>query len=395
MPIYTYRAVNAQGSSVAGEIVANDVEAARLSLQGRGLLAQRVARQWLSQGSGQRQAQWLLFIQSFQALLQAGLEAVEAMDIAGRRVSAPWLKSALVRAQDLVRSGKSLSDAFSADAPLYGSLWVAALRAGEASGRLPEAVTAYEEHLARMAELRRKILSALTYPALLTVMMLVVVMAIMIFVIPRLTAGFASLGSELPLLTRALVSVSHNLPWVVLVVLGLVLAARMVWRRLVSPVHRAEQLDRCMAAMPLVGGLREELRTVNIATTLSLLISAGNAFPVALRMMADTERNASLAFRLGASADAISSGQSVTSAFTRYNILPEAAMQILEAGDRSGQLGVMLDRIARYYRSHLDISLQRFVSLSEPLLMLVMGLVIGLVVVAVYLPVFAMTQVLA
>lgn len=395
MPIYKYRAVNTQGASVAGEVVAKDIESARLSLQGQGLLVQRVARQWLSQGSGQRQAQWLLFIQSFEALLQAGLEAVEAMDIAGRRVSAPWLRSALIRAQGLIRSGKSLSDAFSADAPLYGSLWVAALRAGEASGRLPEAVTAYEDHLARMAELRRKILSALTYPALLTVMMLIVVMAIMIFVIPRLTAGFASLGSELPLLTRTLVSVSHNLPWVVLVVLGLTLFTRTVWHRLVSPINRADQQDRLIARIPLVGALREELRTVNTATTLSLLISAGNAFPAALRMMADTERNASLAFRLGASAEAISTGQSVTGAFTRYNILPEAAMQILEAGDRSGQLGVMLDRIARYYRSHLDISLQRFVSLSEPLLMLVMGLVIGLVVVAVYLPVFAMTQVLS
>lgn len=392
VPVYRYQAVNAQGRPVAGEISADDAASARQLLVDQSLLPKRVARKLSFESRWGVDSQLLLFVQSLHALLQAGLDIVEALGIACSRVQHGALRRSLDAVHSAIQAGHAPSEAFARDLSLYGPLWIAALKAGEASGDMPRAVGAYGDHLERMLALRRKAVGAVLYPLLLIAMIVVVVVVLLVVVVPRLTEGYESLGSELPVITQALVAFSKAVPWVLT---GLLLAAGGVsfWmKQSLTPEQRAGWVDRTLARVPVLGNIRSEARTVSHGATLSLLVSAGNPVHLALQLMAATETNADLKSRLYRAGQAIEKGQGITATFSDFGLFPDSAMQMLEAGERSGNFEKMLERVSAFYKGSLDVSIQRFATLAEPVLMLVIGLVIGLVVLAVYMPIFSMTQ---
>lgn len=393
MPLYRYRAMSTEGRTVIGVYAGDNSAAVRDHLLSRDLYPQKVSRQFRLLPRGASQSQLLAFFQSFELLLNSGLGAVESLNLAIGKVIDPPLRQQLDAVLHAVRSGQSLGDAFSTEQGYFESHWIAALRAGEASGRLAESVRMYCRHRERLEDVKRKASAAITYPLILIAMIAVVLAVLMTFVVPRLSDGYRSLGSDLPTLTQWVVAASESFPFLVAGGLVVGFMAVISARQLLTAQTRARVRRNLLDRVPLLGRIRTEMRVVNIAATLSMLVDAGHSLQRSLRLMAGTEQDADLAARLQLAAAAIERGENPSAILAAQQLFPEFAMQLIEAGERSG-LEVALQRVAGFYIGHLDMSVQRFVSVIEPALMLLIGLIIGVVVVAVYMPIFSMTQVL-
>lgn len=391
MSVYRYRAINAQGRLVAGEILAATPGEARERLVAQSLLPRQVSRKLFAARSG-GSAELLLFTQSLHTLLQTGSEFLPALTIAHQRMKAGPLAESVGRAMTDIRAGHQPSQAFSRDVHLFGPLWIAALKAGEASGELAQAIGAFEEHLDRSLTLKRKTVSALTYPILVMSLIVVVVGVLVTVVVPKLTAGYASMGTELPLATRLLMGISLATPWLALLVVMLVALATLVYRFRLSALQRARMKNRILSRLPLLGAIRSDMLTVNFTATLALLLKSGLPVHDSLAQMARMESDADLKQRYQSASAVVEKGNGVTESFSRFALLPESALQMLEAGEHSGELQTILQRISAFYKGSLDVAIQRFSTLAEPVLMLVIGVVVGFVMVAVYLPIFSMSQ---
>lgn len=395
MPLYRYRAITAEGRVVTGEYAGDDVATVRRYLLAANLFPEKISRalNLLPQRSGLRTGR-LLFIHSFELLLASGLDTVDALAVAASKVKNRTLKQSLEDVVASVRNGRSLADAFNDHVRVFGHQWIAALKAGEASGNLEESVHLYRGLNERLDEISRKVSAAMTYPLILVAMIGVVLAVLLTVVVPRLSEGYHSLGGELPALTRWVLFASESFPYLAGGLLFLFVLGRQVFRYAMAVTTRARCKRRVLDHLPMIGRVRIEFRTVNVAATLSMLLLAGHSLHDALKLMAVTETDPDLASRLRNAASSVEEGHGVVPSLQASDLLPDTALQLLEAGDRTGQLGRTLEQVSRFYLGSLDLSVGRFVSVLEPILMLVIGLVIGIVVIAVYLPIFSMTQVI-
>ncbi|MGF2734646.1 type II secretion system F family protein [Marinobacter sp. DUT-1] len=395
MPLYRYRAITAEGRVVTGEYAGDDVASVRRYLLSANLFPEKVSRalNLLPQRSGLRTGR-LLFIHSFELLLASGLDTVDALAVATSKVKNRALKQSLEDVVASVRNGRSLADAFNDHVRVFGHQWIAALKAGEASGNLKESVHLYRQLNERLDEISRKVSAAMTYPLILVAMIVVVLAVLLTVVVPRLSEGYHSLGGELPALTRWVLFASESFPYLAGGLLLLFVLGRQAFKYTMAATTRAGYKRRLLDSIPLMGKVRIEFRTVNVAATLSMLMLAGHSLHEALKLIAVTETDPDLVSRLRSAAVSAEEGHGVVSSLQANDLLPDTALQLLEAGERTGELGRTLEQVSRFYLGSLDLSVGRFVSVLEPILMLVIGLVIGVVVIAVYLPIFSMTQVI-
>lgn len=380
---------------MTGEHSSDSVASVRQYLLSSNLFPEKISRGF---GSISRkscgQTERLLFVHSFELLLSSGLDAFDALSIATGKVRSGSLRQSLDDVVDSVRRGRSLSESFADHVRIFGHQWVAALKSGEVSGKLEESVHLYRELNERLNEIGRRVSAAMTYPLILVAMIVVVLAVLLTVVVPRLSEGYHSLGGELPRLTQWVLFASESFPYLAGGLLLSALVLHLLLRRLVAEATLARLKRRLLEAVPLAGRVRVEFRTVNVSATLGMLLLAGHSLPDALKLMAGTETDADLAERLRSSALSIENGHGIARTMGTFDLLPETAIQLLEAGERTGELGQTLKKASRFYLGLLDLSVSRFVNILEPILMLFIGLIIGLVVIAVYLPIFSMTQVI-
>lgn len=395
MPLYRYQAMNAEGRLVTGEYSSDSIASVRSHLLASNLFPEKISRSlnWLP-----RKSSWhterRLFIHSFELLLDSGVDAVEALEISSRKITNRQLRQSLNDIITSVRNGQSLADAFFAHVEKFGDQWIAALKAGEASGDLKESVHLYRQLNERLHDIKQKVSAALTYPMILIGMIVFVLTVLLTVVVPRLSAGYSSLGGELPQLTQWVLFASNSFPYfagglVLLFVLGHQAIRHFVSRTKVARIKR-----QLLETIPLVGKVFVEFRTVNVSATLSMLLRAGHSLHDALKLLAVNESDPDLAMRLRQAAASIEKGHGVVQTLTALDLLPDTGLQLMEAGEQTGELGQTLKKISSFYLGLLDLSVGRFVAILEPILMLFIGLVIGVVVIAVYLPIFSMTQVI-
>lgn len=395
MPLYRYRAMTAEGRVVTGEYSSESIATVRQYLLASDLFPEKISRTLtlVPRKSGW-QTERLLFIHSFELLLGSGIDTVDALEIGASKVKNRHLRQSLDDIVISVRNGRSLVEAFFAHVRNFGDQWIAALKAGEASGNLKESVRLYRQLNERLYEIKRKVSAALTYPLILVGMIVVVLAVLLTVVVPRLSEGYNSLGGELPQLTQWVLFASESFPYLAGGLILLVALGPLTIRRLVAGTTLARLKRSLLEVVPLLGKVCIEFRTVNVSATLSMLLLAGHSVHDALKLLAVAEADQDLAARLRNAALSIEEGHGVVQSVGALELLPDTALQLLEAGERTGELGLTLEKISRFYLGQLDVSVGRFVNILEPILMVFIGFVIGLVVIAVYLPIFSMTQVI-
>ena len=332
--------------------------------------------------------EFLVFNQELATLLKAGMPLVQSLDILRRRVSNSLFKSVLDDVYERVRGGSSLSESFEAHGTLFPGVYTASLLAGEKSGSLEQVIRRYVAYVKVVATMRRKTISALVYPTILLILSLIVVSIIVLRVVPQFTAFYEQFGEELPLSTRVIVAVSevarsYFLLWVVAVV-G---AAVAFWAWLKQPSQR-ERFDRWILRMPGLGPVARKFSTSQAARTLATLLGGGIPLVNAIDVAARSIKNRYIAHELQTAGQQVREGRSLATAMNDSGAFTDVAIKMVEVGESTGALQEMLNSLADFYDEEIETNLGRFITLVEPILLVVMGLVIAGLLLSLYMPLF-------
>jgi len=338
---------------------------------------------------------FLVFNQELATLLKAGMPLVQSLDLLKRRVEAPTLRSVLDDVHQRVRAGSALSDAFAAHATLVPSVYTASLVAGERSGSLDTVLRRYVEHTKIIATVRRKTISALVYPAVLIALSLILVGIIVLKVVPAFSDFYGTFGAELPLVTKIIVRVSAVIreEWL-LILIGLAVGtvAFTVWLK--QPGQKS-RFDRAILGLPLLGEVARKFATSQMARTLATLLGGGLPLVNALDISAQSVGNQFFADQLRAVAARVREGASFATGLQERGTFSEVAVKMAEVGESTGALQEMLNTVADFFDEEVATNMERFVSLVEPVLLVVMGIVIAGLLLALYMPLFQLSSVLA
>ncbi len=382
------------GEIVEGVYIAEDETKLRQQLEEKGLYVLSLQRKGtfgsiglsLPQRRRVKAREFIVFNQELATLLHAGMPVVQSLDILRQRVENPVLKSVLDDVHDRVRSGAALSDAFAAHGDIFPGVYTASLLAGEKSGSLEEVLRRYVAYSHVIGTVRRKTLSALIYPAILMALSIVVVGIIVLRVVPEFGDFYEGLGAQLPLGTRAIVATSEALRQNMLAIVILAAGATALgWMWLRQSGSRA-MLDRFLLEIPGVGGIARKFATSQLARTLSTLLKGGIPLVTALDVAGGSIGNRYFSQQLATVSREVREGQPLSTTLSGRGIFPPVAVKMVEVGESTGALQQMLTSVADFFDEEIETSLSRFMTLVEPLLLVIMGIIIAGLLLALYMP---------
>ncbi len=397
------RLASPNGEIVEGVYVAESEARLRSELEDKGLyvlsLQPRGAIGGLSLHLPQRQSintrEFLVFNQELATLLKAGMPLVQSLDLLKRRVTSPVFRSVLDDVHEKVRSGTALSDAFDAHGELFPRVYMASLLAGERSGNLDAVLRRFVEYTKIIDNVKRKTLSALVYPVILITLALAIVGIIVLYAVPAFSDFYSSFGADLPLVTRIIVRTSAIIRGQFVLLLagaaGLVLLV-LAWVR--RPGQRAK-FDHLLLGLPMLGGVARKFSTSQMARTLATLLGGGLPLVNALDIAAKSVSNRYMARQLDTVAVRVREGESFAAALDGRKAFPDVAVKMAEVGESTGALQDMLNTVADFYDEEISTTMDRFVTLIEPTLLVVMGIIIASLLLAMYMPLFQLSSVLS
>jgi type IV pilus assembly protein PilC len=389
------------GEIIEGVYVAETEARLRRELEEKGLfvlsLQQRGSLGGVSIGGPRRRRvrhqEFIVFNQELATLLKAGMPLVQSLDILRQRVSNPSFKAVLDTIYGKVKAGTALSDAFSEHGSMFPPVYSASLLAGERSGNLDAVIRRYVAYEKVIGAVRKRTMAALIYPAILVTMMVVLVGIIVVKVVPAFSQFYSNFGKELPLSTRVVVAVSDfvvgNLALLVVALAAVIIGG---WWWVKQPGQRG-RIDRLLLQIPWAGNTLRKLATAQLARTLATLLGGGiplvNALEIAVRAMG----NRYLARELEDVRQRVQEGDSFAHALLARGVVPDVAVKMVEVGESTGALQEMLNSLADFYDEEIETEVSRFITLVEPVLLVVMGVVIAVVVLALYMPLFELSSV--
>ena len=330
--------------------------------------------------------EFIVFNQELAALLRAGMPLVQSLDILRQRVESEELRAVVDDVYERVRGGASLSDAFEAQTNRLPGVYTASLMAGERSGSLEEVLCRYVTYARVLAAVRRKTISALIYPAILLGLSLVVVGIIVLQVVPVFGEFYEGLGADLPSVTRAIMAVSQLLRQSLALLLlagSLIGAVLWLWYK---RADRRASLDRLLLTVPGIGAIARKFSTSQLARTLATLLGGGIPLVSALDVSSRALGNRYFAHQLDIVTREVREGQALSTSLAKRGIFPAVAIKMVEVGESTGALQEMLTNIGDFFDEEIETALGRFMTVIEPLLLVIMGVLIAGLLLALYMP---------
>ena len=347
----------------------------------------------LSGGRRVKLSALMTFVREFRSLVGAGLPLTRALGLLEGRKDDPMLGGAIRAVRSGVEQGKALDSAMAEHPAVFDTLVQAAVRAGTATGRLETALERLLHFLTLRNTLDRKVRGAMAYPAFLLGLLVIVLALLMLFVLPRFAELYAEFDADLPLPTAILMMGVQAAPiGIPLLAIGAVGLVALISLWLKNPVARL-RFDGLRLTLPVVGPILTHTGLIQISFMMSLLLSSGMALRDALSFTASSLSNHSLRTRLERVAEAISEGRSLSRGLTDQALFPELSRSLLAAGEAAGDLDRMFGEVAKLHEEMLEDRLARVLALIEPAMMILVGIVLGTVIVAVYLPIFGISTV--
>jgi len=405
MPVFKYTALNVKGKTAAGIIDADSSLVARQKLRQSDIFPvsiNEVKESTTSNTTGYssftqrfiriRASEIAMMTRQLATLVNAGFQLVAAMDSLLTQTKSAAFKTVLARIKDSIVEGNSFAAALSQHPNLFSTLYLNMVRAGESSGTLEIVL----ERLADMAEkqqaLKRRIQSALAYPLLMSAIGTLVLFFLLTVIVPTITGIFEDMNQVLPGPTRFLISISvffKDWWWVLLIVLiGMVL----IGRSLKKTIKGRYLWDKAKLFLPGVGTITTKLAVARFARTLGSLLENGVTMLTALDIVKNISDNVLIADVIEQAVKSVGQGQSVTTALNDGKIFPDLFIQMVHVGEQSGELEEMLSKIADIFENEAESTIMSVTSLLEPLMILVMGVVVGFIVLSICLPIFEMNQ---
>lgn len=399
---YAYRGRNAAGKIVKGRVDATSeaAVASRLRTMGLSPVSIQEAAEGtglnreirLSAGSGVKLKELAVMSRQMATMISSGLSLLRTLNIIAEQTSNKKFNAVLSDVRDQVESGVAISDAMRRHADVFPPLMINMVRAGETGGFLDGALEAIAENFEKEVKLRSAIKSAMTYPVIVFCMTILGVTAMLLFVVPIFEKMFAGLGKPLPLPTLILVQISHAMVFVVpvLAVAGIVFA--FWWPKHKNDEAVRKRLDPFKLRMPVFGSLMKRIAIARFSRNFANMISAGVPILQALRIVGETSGNYVIQKALTEVGEGVRQGESIASPMSRQPVFPSMVTQMVAVGEDAGSLETMLDKVADFYEQEVEATTEQLTAMIEPLMIAFLGIVIGGMVVALYLPIFSIAS---
>lgn len=392
MPEFVCKLGTIEGQIIERTLTADSEAAARENLSQQEYLVLSVRRKLalsLPFVGGRRRispAEFLVFNQELMALIKAGLPILGSLDMLIDRRKNVVFRQALIDIRDEVSSGSSLSEAFAARGDLFPPLFATSLASGERSGEIATVLRRYIAYAKNSAAVRKKIMAAAAYPIILVTVMVIMIYVMVAFVFPKFADFFSTMQADLPLPTVVLLGLSNwmaaNNFWVILAgTVGLV--AFLMWKRTERGVHF---VDAAKFKIPIIGDIMHRYSVTRFTRTLATLIAGGIPMLNALQIASRTVGNSMFKERLDEVADKVREGNALWESLEATGLLSDMAVGMVKVGESTGSMTEMLDNVSELYEEVIEQRIQTLLSMMEPIILLVMAVVVGGVILAVYMP---------
>lgn len=401
MPTFTYTARGRDGKKTSGTITSESRQAVTQMLMGRGLTAESIqavtdAQAARRQGRTDRKVkttELLVFTRQLSTIVSAGLPLLQGLDILAEQTEDMNFAAVILAISQDVESGSSFSEALRKYPNVFPDLYVSMVRAGEAGGDLDGVLLQLADYLEAMAELRRRIKSAMTYPVAALSLILLISAGLVVWVVPQFQEIFIQLDAPLPKPTLVLIATSNILrSWKVLIVIGAFIGIIFSIRAYGSTANGRYNLDALKLRLPIFGQLQRKVSISRFTRTLSALTRSGVAILQALEIVERTAGNEVFARIVAHAGDSVRSGQTLAEPLSRSDQFPPMVTRMIAVGEKTGALESMLTKISDFYDSEVRATVDSLTSLIEPILIMMMGIIVGGIVIALFLPIFTMSQ---
>ncbi len=394
MARFSYKGKSINGKTIEGEIEAENLSAAQALVKKKRIKdasVKRVGATSFQFGTGIGLKDLSRFTRQFSAMNQAGLPLIQCLDILAEQTENKNLAQRIRKISTDIQGGGTLAESMEKHKPVFSELYCQMVRAGEAGGILDTILQRLADYQEAAEALRRKVKGALTYPVMVAVVAAGAVVALMTLVVPVFANMFKDMGGTLPAPTRMVMSVSDflkaNLWWMTILTAGGVVGLMQAIQK--NPKVRFFW-DGLMLKMPLFGDLQRKSSVARFCRTLGTLLSSGVPILDALTVTAKTSGNVVLEAGIFRTVEAISGGQSIAEPLKATGVFPPMVIQMIAVGERTGGLSDMLTRVSDFYDTEVEAAVEALTSMLEPLVIVVLGGVIGAVLIAMYLPMFEM-----
>ena len=394
MSIFTCKIGASDGKILVKELEAANAGLLRQSLEDQGFVVFELRKKpfqfLLDSGIGRKKIgnkELLLFNQELLVLLKAGLPIIQALDTI-LESGGGKLNEILAAVREDVKGGMAFSTAFEKYPRVFPHLYIASIQAGERTGDLPQTIRRYIAFLKRTEGFRGKIIAALFYPAILITVAVLAVGMLLIYVVPTFSAIYADSGAALPMPTQMLIGFTSFLKKYLLLFAGLTFAGTVLFRRWGETETGRYAVDNMKIKTPLLGGIATRYAVAGFTRTLATVLGSGIPIVEAMRMSVGTLNNKVLERGLLTAVHRVEEGSKLSSALESIKLMPPLALRMLSVGETTGSLEEMLSDISDYFEEEIERNLQILTTAIEPAIMIVMGVVIGVIIITMYLPIF-------
>jgi len=395
MPTFAYTGRGMRGA-ISGEIDASDRSAAVGELRNRSILVtkiqeKRATKNLLSKFGGKvKDRELAIFTRQFSTMIDAGLPLVQCLNVLADQSESKVLRTVTAQVARSVETGSTLADGMKRHPKTFDDLFTNLVAVGETGGILDVILRRLSSYIEKAAALKRKIKAAMIYPAAIIGVAILVVIFMLIFVIPVFAKMFENLGADLPLPTKAVLWLSNFVQsWILLIIVGLI-GAIYAFRQYYKTEAGKSTVDAILLKLPIFGTLIRKVAVARFTRTLGTLVSSGVPILEGLRITARTAGNKVVEKAVLQCRTAVTAGKTLAEPLRASGVFPPMVIQMISVGEQTGALDTMLSKIADFYEDEVDTAVGALTSLIEPLMIVVLGVLIGGLVVAMYLPIFRM-----
>ena len=396
MAAYGYSAIDAQGIELRGEIHAPDVDAAREQLRLRGLLAQYMHELPAEGEEGVRTVfkkvkpkSLQIFSRQFATMIDAGLSVVSALVILEEQTEDKYLSAVLSELRADVEGGLLLSQAMGRHPKIFNRLYIAMVEAGEAAGILDIVLDRVAFQIEKETAIKRRVKGAMIYPTMVLIFATLVLVGMLLFLVPVFVNIFAQLGGDLPMLTQMVLHASNFIKATWFILFPGSIAAVFGIKRFLKTDAGRRRWDRLKLRLPMkIGDVVRKVTMARFSRTLSTLVAAGVDIIKALEITGQTAGNWVVEDALAGVRQKVGEGVPIAQPLIENPVFPAMVSQMVKIGEETGELEKMLGKIADFYEDEVDASIQSLTSIVEPIMMLGVGIMVGIVIISMYLPMF-------
>lgn len=399
MATFKYTAKNAESRTVTGKISADSQEAVIEELRKRKLtiisianVKDAAAKRVPFQSKKVKGDELVIFARQLATMVEAGIPIIQGLDALFQQVTHPLFKKVLGGVRDDIEHGTSLSAAFAKNPQVFDSLFINMVKVGETGGVLSAVLDRVATYMEKTLRLQRKIKAALIYPSVVISMAIIITIVLLVKVVPTFSEIYASFDQELPAMTQVLVNTSEVLKKYLLWLIGAVIAMVFAIRQWHNTEKGALVLDGIVLRLPVVGDLLRKVAISRFSRTLATLLQSGVPILESLDIVEKTIGNRVLEVVINDVKTNVREGESLTGPLIKSGVFPPMVTRMIAIGEKSGKLETMLLKISEFYDDQVDAAVEGLTSVIEPIIIGVLGVVIGFIVIALFLPIMNITQ---